>query len=156
MPIELPPLRDRREDILPLSLHFIRKYAEENGREISENLKPEVLSLLEGYNYPGNVRELENILERALALCDGSTIFEQDLHLQPSTDTHSTTNGATIIDATNSNKLTMPLHDYLDRIERDQIMKALETTENNRTQAARVLGITFRSLRYRLTRLGID
>src|SRR5207302_630943 len=68
VPIELPPLRNRREDILPLTKHFIRKYAEENEREISENLRPEVLALLEAYNYPGNVRELENIVERAIVI----------------------------------------------------------------------------------------
>ena len=74
VPIELPPLRDRREDILPLAQHFIRKYAAENAREISENLRPEVLSLLENYNYPGNVRELENIIERAIVITPGNEI----------------------------------------------------------------------------------
>src|SRR5204862_3751497 len=74
VPIELPPLRERREDILPLAQFFIRKYAEENGREISENMTPEVLSLLENYNYPGNVRELENIIERAIVIAPGSEI----------------------------------------------------------------------------------
>ena len=71
VPIELPPLRSRREDILPLAQHFIRKYAEENGRDISENLSAEVLSLLENYYYPGNVRELENIIERAVVIAPG-------------------------------------------------------------------------------------
>jgi DNA-binding NtrC family response regulator len=68
VPIELPPLRDRKEDILPLVQHFIRKYNEENGRQISEQISPEVLSLLENYYYPGNVRELENIIERAVVI----------------------------------------------------------------------------------------
>ncbi|HVF47637.1 MAG TPA: sigma-54 dependent transcriptional regulator, partial [Pyrinomonadaceae bacterium] len=68
VPIELPPLRSRLEDILPLAQHFVRKYAEENGREVSENLRPDVLALLENYNYPGNVRELENIIERAVVI----------------------------------------------------------------------------------------
>ena len=68
VPIELPPLRQRPEDVLPLAKHFIKKYNEENGREISENLSPEVLSLLENYYYPGNVRELENIIERAVVI----------------------------------------------------------------------------------------
>src|SRR5215217_1203021 len=68
VPIELPPLRDRREDVLPLVQHFIRKYNEENAREIAEQVSPEVLSLLENYYYPGNVRELENIIERAVVI----------------------------------------------------------------------------------------
>jgi DNA-binding NtrC family response regulator len=68
VPIELPSLRERPEDILPLTKHFIRKYNQENGRQISENLSPEVLSLLESYNFPGNVRELENIIERAVVI----------------------------------------------------------------------------------------
>ncbi|MDQ3753905.1 MAG: sigma-54 dependent transcriptional regulator, partial [Acidobacteriota bacterium] len=65
VPVELPPLRERREDVLPLAQHFIRKYNEENRREISEQLAPEVLALLEAYTWPGNVRELENVVERA-------------------------------------------------------------------------------------------
>ncbi len=74
VPLELPPLRERREDILPLTQHFIRKYSEENGREISETVSPDVLSLLEAYNYPGNVRELENIIERAIVIAPSDEI----------------------------------------------------------------------------------
>ncbi|HEX3101393.1 MAG TPA: sigma-54 dependent transcriptional regulator, partial [Pyrinomonadaceae bacterium] len=74
VPLELPPLRQRREDILPLAQHFIRKYAEENGRDISENLSPEVLSLLENYSFPGNVRELENVIERAIVIAPGNEV----------------------------------------------------------------------------------
>src|SRR5262250_2018670 len=74
VPIELPPLRDRREDVLPLAQHFVRKYALENGREISENLSGDVLSLLENYYYPGNVRELENIIERAVVIAPGDEL----------------------------------------------------------------------------------
>src|SRR5436190_8700648 len=77
VPIELPPLRDRREDILPLAQHFVAKYAEENGREMSDNLSPEVLSLLEAYNYPGNVRELENIVERAIVISPTDEITDE-------------------------------------------------------------------------------
>src|SRR5829696_2700242 len=68
VPIELPPLRERKEDVLPLAQFFVRKYSQENLREISDNLSPEVLSLLENYYYPGNVRELENIIERAVVI----------------------------------------------------------------------------------------
>src|SRR5690606_2703033 len=74
VPIELPPLRERREDILPLAQHFIRKYAEENGREMSDTVSPAVLALLEAYPFPGNVRELENIIERAVVIAPGNEI----------------------------------------------------------------------------------
>ncbi|HEX8423395.1 MAG TPA: sigma-54 dependent transcriptional regulator, partial [Pyrinomonadaceae bacterium] len=68
VPIELPPLRERREDILPLAQHFIRKYNEENARHISDQLAPDVLALMEDYTWPGNVRELENVMERAVVI----------------------------------------------------------------------------------------
>ena len=79
VPVELPALRERREDILPLTQHFIRKYNEENGRIISEQLSPEVLSLLENYYYPGNVRELENVIERAVVIAPTDEITVQCL-----------------------------------------------------------------------------
>jgi two-component system response regulator PilR (NtrC family) len=104
---------------------------------------------LADYDYPGNVRELENILERATALCDGNIIRAADLYL---TEAQSDSNATSAL----SGERTLPLHEYLDRIEREQILKALEQTRYNKTQAAKVLGITFRSLRYRLDRLGID
>jgi DNA-binding NtrC family response regulator len=74
VPIELPPLRDRREDILALAQHFIGKYNEENGRQVSEHLSPDVLALLEVYSWPGNVRELENAIERAVVIAPASEI----------------------------------------------------------------------------------
>src|SRR5881227_2790478 len=79
VPIELPPLRDRREDVLPLAQHFIRKYNEENAREVSESLAPEVLALLEAYSWPGNVRELENAIERAVVIAPGNEVSRQCL-----------------------------------------------------------------------------
>src|SRR5258706_5164155 len=79
VPIELPPLRDRREDVLPLAQHFIRKYNEENGRHVAEQIAPEVLSLLENYSWPGNVRELENAIERAVVIAPGDEISKECL-----------------------------------------------------------------------------
>src|SRR5438445_10788342 len=79
VPIELPPLRDRREDVLPLAQHFIRKYNEENGRKVSEQIAPEVLALLEVYSWPGNVRELENAIERAVVIAPGDEITRECL-----------------------------------------------------------------------------
>ncbi len=154
--LKMPALREISDDLPLLIEQLLVRLSAQAGMQVPI-LDISAQTALRRYDYPGNVRELENILERALALCDGNTIFEQDLHLQPGDDAPSSVSDTIISnEATNSNKLTMPLHDYLDRIEREQIMKALEQTENNRTQAARVLGVTFRSLRYRLTRLGID
>jgi transcriptional regulator with GAF, ATPase, and Fis domain len=82
VPIELPPLRDRREDILPLTQHFIRKYNDENARRIAEQISPEVLSLLENYYYPGNVRELENIIERAVVIAPSDEITVECLRIE--------------------------------------------------------------------------
>src|ERR671928_706463 len=79
VPIELPPLRERREDILPLAQHFIRKYNEENGRNVSEQIAPDVLALMEAYTWPGNVRELENVIERAVVIAPGPEITRQCL-----------------------------------------------------------------------------
>src|ERR687892_684738 len=79
VPIELPPLRDRREDILPLAQHFIRKFNEENGREVSEQIAPEVLALLEAYSWPGNVRELENAIERAVVIAPRDEVSRECL-----------------------------------------------------------------------------
>ena len=93
---------------------------------------------------------MENILERALALCDGENIEAVDLHL---TDESGAASGGVV---NFSGERTAPLHEYLDQLEREQIIKALEHTKHNKTAAAKVLGISFRSLRYRLDRLGID
>src|SRR5213594_4402889 len=79
VPIELPPLRDRREDVLPLAQHFVRKYNEENGRQVSEQVAPEVLSLLENYSWPGNVSELENTVERAVVIAPRSEEHTSEL-----------------------------------------------------------------------------
>ncbi len=141
--LNMPSLRERPEDIAPLAQALLGKLAQ--GR--AARLDSEALKLLRGYAFPGNVRELENILERALALADGDAIRTDDLNLapgpafQPSAD----------MDAPPGN-----LQDYLDKMEREALLKALEQTRHNKTAAARLLGVTFRSLRYRLERLGIE
>ena len=79
VPIELPPLRERREDVLALAQHFIRKYNEENGRHVADQLAPDVLALLEQYTWPGNVRELENVIERAVVIAPGPEVTRECL-----------------------------------------------------------------------------
>jgi len=107
-------------------------------------LKPAAVQALEGYDFPGNVRELENILERALALSGSDEVEPADLRLAPAPEEEEPSNGAAE---------TLP--DYLDALERRAIVEALGKTGFNRTAAAKLLGITFRQLRYRIQRLGI-
>jgi two-component system response regulator PilR (NtrC family) len=148
--LKMPSLREIPEDIPLLVIKVLERLCAQAG-VTSPVLEDAAMKALVNYDYPGNVRELENVLERSLALCDGKSIREQDLYL---TETHDTPSGSGTIAMTGER--TQPLHEYLDQIERQQIMKALEQTRFNKTAAAKVLGITFRSLRYRLDRLGIE
>ena len=101
------------------------------------------------YDFPGNVRELENILERAMALCDGQRITKIDLQLTPP-------DAMEMVQTSEGSDGKWPLQEYLDRVEKEAILEALEKTRYNRTAAAKLLGITFRAMRYRMERLGIN
>ncbi|MBL8525190.1 MAG: sigma-54-dependent Fis family transcriptional regulator [Betaproteobacteria bacterium] len=147
--LRMPSLREIPEDIPLMVKKVMERLASQSGLQ-QPALGDDALRALKGYDYPGNVRELENILERALALCDGQLVRESDLYLTE--DQGSVGASPSML----AGERTMPLHEYLDQIEREQIQKALEQTRFNKTAAAKVLGITFRSLRYRLDRLGID
>ncbi|MDX2219428.1 MAG: sigma-54 dependent transcriptional regulator [Burkholderiales bacterium] len=146
--LKMPSLREIPEDIPLMVTALLDRLAQQSGGSGPE-LSKGAMNALSNYDFPGNVRELENILERAVALCDGKVIQEADLYLTEGSKETSIAPGA-------GGERTLPLHEYLDQIEREQIMKALEKTRYNKTAAAKVLGITFRSLRYRLDRLGID
>ena len=140
--LRMPPLRECREDIPLLAGVILERYAGGAGPRLSAA----ATSVLASYNFPGNVRELENVLERAVALAEGDEILPDDLQLSPpSIVADSSTGGG-----------KWPLQDYLDRIEREAILDALEQTRFNRTAAAKVLGISFRSLRYRMERLEVS
>jgi two-component system response regulator PilR (NtrC family) len=104
------------------------------------------------YSFPGNVRELENILERAITLCEGSTLSAADLHLPD------VANDSPLMAETGSELEpgAVPLETYMDTIEKEALLKALEQTRYNKTAAAKLLGITFRALRYRLKKLGLE
>ena len=141
--IKVPPLRDRVEDIAPLAEHIIGKIAGKEGLPHARLSGP-ALAALKAHAFPGNVRELENILERALALGNGAEIDEHDLHLSDAGKVDSKQ-----ADATN-------LQSLLVDVERQQILDALEKTRWNKTKAARLLGISFRALRYRLSKLDLD
>jgi len=146
--LKMPSLREIPEDIPLMVSTMMGRLSQQAGVAVP-TLAEDAQRALADYDYPGNVRELENILERAMALCDGNTIRKQDLYL-----TENGNVGSTELIALGERDL--PLHEYLDKIEREKIVRALEQTRYNKTQTAKLLGITFRSLRYRLDRLGID
>jgi two-component system response regulator PilR (NtrC family) len=142
--IRMPSLRECSEDIPLLARHIVERLSQANGRP-PPNMTATALTALERYPFPGNVRELENILERALALLNTETIGPDDLQLAP------VSHGADMISPVGT-----PLQDYLDQLERQAILDALQKTRFNRTAAARQLGVTFRSLRCRMERLGLN
>ena len=146
--MRMPPLRERPEDIPELADHILSRIALETGRE-PQRLTDGALRLLKRHKFPGNVRELENILERAIALCDATVIDAEDLRL-PSAATASTPSPG---EKPEDDK---PLEDRLEEMEKLAILKALDETHWNRTAAAKKLGMTPRSLRYRLSKLGLD
>ena len=147
--LKMPSLREIPEDIPLMVSQLLARLSTQSGTTLPQ-MGEDAMRALTSYDYPGNVRELENILERALALCEGAHITAADLHLTE--DSSAAGNGA----VNSSGERTLPLHEYLDQLEREQIVKALEQTKYNKTAAAKVLGISFRSLRYRLDRLGIE
>jgi len=143
--LRVPPLRQRREDIPLLANAILARLSEASGQSVT--LSTEASAKLQSYRFPGNVRELENLLERACTLCDGRQIEAHDLQL-------SETPAAISETSANINQIDN-LEDYLEETERNLLMQALEETRWNRTAAAERLGLTFRSLRYRLKKLGI-
>ncbi|MEJ2053639.1 MAG: sigma-54 dependent transcriptional regulator [Calditrichaceae bacterium] len=144
--IPLPPLRERKTDIPVLINHFIKKYAEENDKEI-KGISKEARDYLMRYHFPGNIRELENIIERAVVLARENIISTSDL---PSV--LSSSNGNSILDPYN---FTDPYPDKVAKFEQVMIEKALELKNGNQSQAAKHLGISERHLRSRMSKLNI-
>ena len=164
--LRVPPLRERKEDIPKLAGRVLERLAADTGAGVAR-LQPDALKALLAYDFPGNVRELENVLERAVALCENNTIGVDDLQLvqrqprpgtppntmdypppprpeplQASIDEDETPDGS--------------LDNYISNIEREAIIRALEECRYNKTKAAAKLGITFRALRYKLKKLAIE
>jgi two-component system response regulator PilR (NtrC family) len=153
--LPMPPLREMRDDIAEVASQLLVRLRNDEKVEFS----PAALKALNHYDYPGNVRELENIIERALALCSNGIITPADLQLAP-TSSSDAVNKSDMPDSLNDSgkpdaACKYPLIDYLDRVEREAILEALNQTGFNRTAAAKILGVTFRALRYRMARLGI-
>jgi two-component system response regulator PilR (NtrC family) len=146
--LQVPPLRERGEDVLMLAHHALTRLAAEQGVP-TPHLTSAAQDALMGYRFPGNVRELENILERALTLCSGEEIDVADLQLREDDPENLPLRAG-------SDRDGAPLGTQLEEIERDAIVAALEQTRYNKTAAAKVLGLTFRALRYRIKKLGIE
>jgi two-component system response regulator PilR (NtrC family) len=146
----MPPLRSRPEDIPPLADHILCQIAETSGSP-RRHLSSAALSSLAAHPFPGNVRELQNLLERASALAESSELGPEDLNLPTERQL-----SEPMISKRPADTDRRPLEDQLDEIERRAILDALDATRWNRTAAAKQLGMTPRSLRYRLSKLGLD
>jgi DNA-binding NtrC family response regulator len=144
VPISIPPLRARREDIAFLAEHFVKALAADNGSPVQSITEAAIKKLIE-YHWPGNVRELQNVIERSLVLCPGTTLDAQDIKLETAprprvqTGEHLLPDGMT-----------------LDEYEQSIIREALQRAEGNKSQAARLLGLSRNALRYRLTQMGLE
>jgi transcriptional regulator with GAF, ATPase, and Fis domain len=156
VPIELPPLRERREDILPLAQHFIRKYNEENARHISDQLAPEVLALMESYTWPGNVRELENVMERAVVIAPTDEVTSRCLPTEISEPQRSL--GASVSPGAESVDVGrgVDFYDEVRRFEVDLIRRALEQTSGHQSRAARLLGMNATTLNSKIKTYNIQ
>jgi DNA-binding NtrC family response regulator len=144
--IEVPPLRERPADLKTLIEFFVQKHAA--GRKIS--FSPDARRIIETYPYPGNVRQLESAVERAVLLCEGEVIGIDDLPLEMVGDSSVKT------EASVGTGFVLPENGVnFEELEKSLIMQAMDRTDNNITKAAKLLGLTFRTLQYRLDKFGI-
>jgi two-component system, NtrC family, response regulator PilR len=146
--VHVPPLRERGDDVLLLAHSILSRVAAVQDVPVPR-LTRAAQTALTGYRFPGNVRELENILERALTLCAGEEIDAADIQLRQTGDELPMDETPTVVPGS-------PLGTQLEDIERDAIVRALEQTRYNKTAAAKLLGVSFRALRYRIKKLGIE
>lgn len=143
--VDVPPLRERREDIPVLIGFFLRKHTRNTSRLI-RGLKPDAKRVMENYAWPGNVRQLESAIERAILLCEEDQIGVEDLPLEVRQESRPVSEGA----------FKLPAEGIaFEDVERDLIIQAMERTDYNITKAAKLLGLTFRTLQYRLDKFGI-
>ena len=160
--LRVPALRERAEDIPDLADAIVRRLSRRLNMD-PPAITPEALALLRTFAFPGNVRELENVLERALALCDGGSIDAGDLQLRAVQRTENAALSPEALTQMRANAGEVAgdashhgLGEQLEDVERAAILKALEVARYNKTAAAKALGMTFRALRYRIKKLGIE
>jgi DNA-binding NtrC family response regulator len=144
MPIQIRPLRERREDIPELALRFLRRAADEHGLPV-DSFSPEAMAILTTHHWPGNVRQLQNVIERSVLLCQGDRLDAGDIRLDQAPAPSSAITEFRLPDG-------MTLDQYEQAILRDTLRRA----NGNKSQAARMLGLTRNALRYRLTQMGIE
>lgn len=152
--IEIPPLRERRGDITVLIEYFIKKHTRGSDRKIA--IEPAARKLLHDYHYPGNVRQLESAIERAILLSENDTITLDDLPPEMSQVSTGTTAMAAAVGGDGHLQFKLPPEGVnFEDVERSLIMQAMDRTDNNITKSAKLLGLTFRTLQYRLEKFGI-
>jgi DNA-binding NtrC family response regulator len=144
VPIDIPPLREHKEDIPELVNLFLARASAESGKEIAR-VAPEALRILMAHHWPGNVRELQNIIERASALAKGPVLEAADIHLDPQRSKPA-----------NSGAALLPEGMTMEQWEDEMIREALRRANGNKSQAARMLGLSRNALRYRLSKIGIE
>jgi DNA-binding NtrC family response regulator len=144
VPIDIAPLRERKEDIPDLANLFISRFAGDSGKPV-EGITPEAMQILVNYHWPGNVRELQNIIERACALAKGPVLGAADIHMDSRSS--KAANGATGF---------LPDGMTLEQWEDEMVQEALRRANGNKSQAARLLGLSRNALRYRLSKIGIS
>jgi Nif-specific regulatory protein len=141
--IFIPPLRERKPDVLLLADHFLQRFSSEHGKDIRRISTP-AIDMLTAYHWPGNVRELQNVVERAVLVCDGQVIHAH--HLPPTLQTAEASGTV----------MNVSLTEAVDAYERDLIQDALKSTRGNRAKAARLMRTTDRIFNYKVRKLGID
>jgi DNA-binding NtrC family response regulator len=143
--IDIPPLRDRKEDVPALASFFLERYAKESAKTIT-SITPEAMKRLMDYHWPGNIRELQNIIERGVALSTAQTLDAADIHLDDPGKRQASPGGSPYI---------LPSGVTMEQWEDETIREALRHANGNKSQAARALGLSRNALRYRLSKLGV-
>jgi len=144
VPIDIVPLRERVQDIPFLAEHFLHKYAAETGNKI-ESITPAAMNKLAAYHWPGNVRELENVIERGVVMCAGDRLDVADIKLDSAPRPRAS-----------AGEFSLPAGMTLDQYEQEIIRETVKRTEGNKSEAARLLGLTRNALRYRLAQMGME